>query len=87
MFSAETPMNDIILVELHQFKKYLKFKFAKAAYDGAHASAIVEFKAARHSIVVEALRNFDNQEKEIQDFSIWSWSPLCYILKFWHVRI
>ena len=58
-------MNDIILAELHQFERYLKFKLAKTAYDIAHASTIAELKAVRHSIVEDTLRNFDVQEKEI----------------------
>jgi hypothetical protein len=73
------------LAELHQFERYLKFKLAKATYDAAHALVIAELEAARHAIVEEALRNFDMQEKEIQEVSVWGWSPLYQILKLWHV--
>lgn len=63
----------------------MKFKLAKAAYDVAHASIIPELEAARHSIVEEALRNFDIQENKIHEVLVWGWSPLYQILKLWHV--
>ena len=44
-FQQKPPMDDIILAELHQFERYLKFKFAKTAYDAVHASAIAELEA------------------------------------------
>ena len=63
-FQRKPPMDDIILAELHQFERYLKFKLAKTAYDAAHASAIAELEALRYFIVEEALQNFDIQEKK-----------------------
>ena len=81
----QPPMDDIILAELHHFERYLKFKLAKTAYDATHASTIVELEALRHSIVEEALRNFDIQEKEIQEVSLWDWLSLYQILKLWPI--
>ena len=62
-FQQKSSMDDIILAELHQFERYLKFKLAKTGSDVAYASAIFELEAVRHSIVEEALRNFDIQKK------------------------
>ena len=64
----------------------MKLKLAQAAYDEAQVSTVVELEAMRRAIVVEALRNFDNQEKEIKDLKDWGWSPLYRIFKLWHVR-
>jgi hypothetical protein len=84
-FQQKLPVDDNILAELHRSKRYLKFKLAKAAYDAAHALAITKLEAARHAIIEEALRNFDIQEKEIQEVSVWGWSPLYQILKLWPI--
>jgi hypothetical protein len=80
-FQQKLPVDDSILAELHQFERYLKFKLAKAAY----ALAITKLEAARHAIIEQALRNFDIQEKEIHEVSVWDWSPLYQILKLWPV--
>ena len=62
-FQQKCRLDDIIDVELQQFKKYLNFKLARATYDEAQVKAVGEWEPMRRVIVAEALRNFDNQDK------------------------
>ena len=61
-FQQKSPLDDIIDVELQQFKKYLIFKLARATYDEAQVRVVAELAAMQRAIVAEALRNFDNQK-------------------------
>ena len=69
-FQQKSPLADVILIELHQLQKYLKFKLAQATFDEAQVSEIAKLEAMRHAIVAEALRNFDSQEKETKELKI-----------------
>ena len=84
-FQQKSFLAHVILAELQQFKKYLKFKLAQATYDEAQISAFKELEAMRHAIVAEALRNFDNQEKETKELKVWDRSSLYHIFRLWHV--
>ena len=57
MFSTKILLDDFILVELHKFERYSKFKLAKEAYNEVHVSTVVELEIMRDTIVVEALWN------------------------------
>ena len=69
-FQQKSPLDDVILVELHQLQKYLKFKLAQATFDEAQVSAIAKLEAMRHAIVAKTLRNFDSQEKETKELKV-----------------
>ena len=84
-FQQKCRLDDIIDVELQQFKKYLNFKLARATYDEAQVKAVGEWEPMRRVIVAEVLRNFDNQEKQTNGFKVWGWSPLFDIFKLWPV--
>ena len=43
-FQQKSPLDDVILDELQQFKKYLKFKLAQATYDEAQISTLNNWK-------------------------------------------
>lgn len=55
-FQQKILLDDVILIELHKFERYSKFKLANEAYNKVHISAVVELEIMRDIIVVEALR-------------------------------